>query len=141
MAILAAAGRAASTLVDMLGTRLELAAVEFQEDARRLLGHVALTLLAAFLLAAAFMLGALFVILLFWDTYPLQATAGMAILFVLVAVLMLLKVRSALNAQPPLLSATLAELRKDVDYVRQAAAIRAAEASANAHVNPGAVHE
>ncbi len=130
MAILAAAGRAASTLAAMAATRLELAAVEFQEDARRLLGHVVLSLLAAFLLAAAFMLGAFFVILLFWDTYPLQATAGMAILFALVAALILLKVRAALNAQPPLLGATVAELRKDVDYVRQAAAIRAAEANA-----------
>lgn len=133
MAIFAAAGRAASTLAAMAATRLELAAVEFQEDARRLLGHAALALLAVFLLAAAFMLGAFFVILLFWDTYPLQATAGMAILFALVAALILLKVRAALNAQPPLLSATLAELRKDADYVRQAAAIRAAEANAGAH--------
>jgi uncharacterized membrane protein YqjE len=78
MAIFAAAGRAASTMVAMVGTRLELAAVEFQEDARRLVGHLALVLLAVFLVAAAFMLGALFVILLFWDSYPLQATAGMA---------------------------------------------------------------
>jgi uncharacterized membrane protein YqjE len=141
MAIFAAAGRAASTLATMVGTRLELAAVEFQEDARRLLGNVVLAVLAAFLLAAGFMLGALFVILLFWDTYPLQATAGMAILFVAVAALMLLKVRAALNAQPPLLASTLAELRKDVDYVRQAAAIRDAEAHAEAHANAGAAHE
>jgi uncharacterized membrane protein YqjE len=135
MAILAAAGRAASTLVAMVGTRLELAAVELQEDARRLLGHVVLSLLAAFLLAAAFMLGAFFVILLFWDTYPLQATAGMALLFVAIAAAILLKVRAALNAQPPLLADTLAELRKDVDYLRQANALRAADVPA------GAAHE
>lgn len=121
----------------MVGTRLELAAVEFQEDARRLLGHVVWALLAAFLAAGALMLGALFVILLFWDSYPLQATAGMAILFAAAAVLILLKVRAALNAQAPLLSATLAELRKDVDYVRQAAAIRAAEAEADAGAHAG----
>jgi uncharacterized membrane protein YqjE len=140
MAIFAAAGRAASTLVTMVGTRLELAAVEFQEDARRMLGHAAMALLAVFLLAAAFMLGALFVILLFWDSYPLQATAGMAILFAVVAVLMLLKVRAALNAHPPVLSATVAELRKDVDYLRQAAAIRKAEADLEA-ATAGAAHE
>jgi hypothetical protein len=56
---------------------------------------------------------------------------------VAVAALILLKVRAAMNAQPPLLAATLAELRKDVDYVRQAGAIRAAEAQAEAE----AVHE
>jgi hypothetical protein len=32
------------------------------------------------------------------------------------------KVRSKLNAQTPLFADTLAELRKDVDYVRHAAA-------------------
>jgi len=130
MAIFAAAGRAASTVVAMVGTRLELAAVEFQEDTRRLLGHVAWALLAVFLAAGALMLTALFVILLFWDSYPLQATAGMAILFALAAAVILLKVRTALNAQAPLLSDTLAELRKDVDYVRQAAVVRKAEANA-----------
>jgi uncharacterized membrane protein YqjE len=76
MAILAAAGRVASTLVAMVGTRLELAAVEFQEDARRLLGYLAWALLAVFLAAGAAMLVALFVILLFWDSYRLQAVAG-----------------------------------------------------------------
>ena len=53
MASFAAAGRIASTLVAMVGTRLELAAVEFQEDARRLLGYLAWTLLAVFLAAGA----------------------------------------------------------------------------------------
>jgi uncharacterized membrane protein YqjE len=78
MAILRRRAAIASTLVAMVGTRLELAAVEFQEDARRLLGHLAWSLLAVFLAAGAAMLGALFVILLFWDTYRLQAVAGMA---------------------------------------------------------------
>jgi uncharacterized membrane protein YqjE len=141
MAIFAAAGRAASTMVAMVGTRLELAAVEFQEDARRLVGHLALVLLAVFLVAAAFILGAFFVILLFWDSYPLQATGGMALLFLAVAAVLLLKVRAAMNAQPPLLETTLAELRKDVDYVRQAGAIRAAEAQAEAQAQAEAVHE
>ena len=73
MALFAAAGRVASTLVAMIGTRLELAAVEFQEDARRLLGYLAWSLLAVFLATGAVMLVALFVILLFWDSYRLQA--------------------------------------------------------------------
>jgi uncharacterized membrane protein YqjE len=122
MAILAAAGRVASTLVAMVGTRLELAAVEFQEDARRLLGYLAWTLLAVFLAAASIMLVVLFVILLFWDSYRLQAVAGMAVLLSLGAGLIVMSVRSKLNAQTPLFADTLAELRKDVEYVRHAAA-------------------
>jgi uncharacterized membrane protein YqjE len=122
MAIMAAAGRVASTLVAMVGTRLELAAVEFQEDARRLLGYLAWALLAVFLAAGAAMLAALFVILLFWDSYRLQAVAGMAVLLAAGAGLIVMSVRSKLNAQTPLFADTLAELRKDVEYVRHAAA-------------------
>jgi uncharacterized membrane protein YqjE len=122
MAFLAKAGRIAATLVAMVGTRLELAAVEFQEDARRLLGYLAWALLAVFLAAGAAMLVALFVILLFWDTYRLQAVAGMAAVLGIAALLIVSSVRSKLNAQTPLFADTLAELRKDVEYVRHAAA-------------------
>ncbi|MFC5551092.1 phage holin family protein [Massilia aerilata] len=122
MAVFAAAGRIASTLVAMVGTRLELAAVEFQEDARRLLGYLAWTLLAVFLAAGAAMLVALFVILLFWDSYRLQAVAAMAVLLAAGAGGIVMSVRSKLNAQTPLFADTLAELRKDVDYVRHTAA-------------------
>ena len=131
MGILAAAGRIGATLVAMAGTRLELAAVEFQEDARRLLGHLAWTLLAVFLAAGALLLAALFVIAIFWDTYRLQAVGGMAVLFGLVAGIIVMKVRSSMNAEAPLLSATLAELRNDVDYLRHAVA----------HSHPGGADE
>jgi len=125
MAIFSTVGRIASTLVAMVGTRLELAAVEFQEDARRLLGYLAWSLLAVFLAAGAVMLVALFVILLFWESYRLQAVAGMAVLLGAAALLIVSNVRAKLNAQTPLFADTLAELRKDVEYVRHAAASHA----------------
>ena len=127
MGILAAASRIAATVVAMIGTRLELAAVEFQEDARRLLGYLAWTLLAVFLAGGAFMLVALFVIVLFWDDYRLQAIGGMAVLFAAVAGLIVMKVKSGLNNQATLFSTTLAELRNDVAYIRgHAAAVQSA---------------
>ena len=132
MALFAAAGRIASTLVAMVGTRLELAAVEFQEDARRLLGHLVWSLLAVFLAVFALMLATLFVIVLFWDDYRLQAIGALTVLYALGAAGILMKVRAGLNAQPPLLAATLAELRNDVDYVRHAAGSHAAAAHTGA---------
>jgi len=127
MGILAAAGRIAATVVAMIGTRLELAAVEFQEDARRLLGYLAWTLLAVFLAGGAFLLVALFVIVLFWDDYRLQAIGGMAILFAAAAGLIVMKVKSGLNSQATPFSTTLAELRNDVAYIRgHAAAVQSA---------------
>jgi uncharacterized membrane protein YqjE len=121
MALLAAAGRIATTLVAMVGTRLELAAVEFQEDARRLLGYLAWSLLAVFLAAGAILLGALFVILLFWDSYRLQAVAGMAAVLGVGAIAIVTGVRAKLHSQTPLFAATLAELRDDIAYLRHAA--------------------
>jgi uncharacterized membrane protein YqjE len=135
MALFATAGRVASTLVAMVGTRLELAAVEFQEEARRLLGYLAWSLLAMFLAAGSTMLIALFVILLFWDSYRLQAVAGMAALLGMAAGAIVMSVRSRLDAQAPLFADTLAELRKDVEYVRHAAT------GATAGATTGAIDE
>jgi uncharacterized membrane protein YqjE len=117
MAITAAVGRIAATLVAMVHTRLELAAVEVQEEARRLLGYLAWTLLAVLLVGAALLLVALFVILLFWDSYRLHAVAAMAALFALAGTVIAMKARSRFAARPALLSATLAELRNDVAFV------------------------
>jgi uncharacterized membrane protein YqjE len=127
MSIFATVGRIGATLVAMAGTRLELAAVEFQEDARRLLGHLAWVLLAVFLAAGALLLAALFVIAIFWDSYRLQAVGGMAVLFGALAGIILMKVRASMNAQAPLLSATIAELRNDIDYLRHATAHHVAQ--------------
>jgi uncharacterized membrane protein YqjE len=120
--MLAAAGRIATTLASMAATRVELAAVEVQLEARRLLKALAWTVLAAGLAAGALLLAALFVILLFWDTWRLQAVAAMAILLGATAALLSVRVRAALDARPPLLSDTMTALRHDMAFVRTAAA-------------------
>jgi uncharacterized membrane protein YqjE len=114
MAIIAAVGRIAATVLAMAQTRLELAAVEVQEEWQRMLDYLAWTLLAVFLFAGALMLVALFVILLFWDSYRLHAVGAIAALFALSGAALYLKARASFAARPPLLSATLAELRSDV---------------------------
>lgn len=118
MAIAAAAGRIVAALVAMIHTRLELAAVEVQEEAHRLAAYLAWMLLAVFLAAGAALFAALFVVVLFWDDYRLQAVGGMAVLFALACAVIVMKVRASFASRPPLLAATLAELRKDVDFVK-----------------------
>lgn len=117
MAIGAAVSRIGATLVAMVHTRLELAAVEAQEEARRLLGYLAWTVLAVFLGAGAAMLAALFVILIFWDSYRLLAVGGMAVLFALAGVVILSRVRASFDARPSMFAATLGELRNDVEFI------------------------
>jgi uncharacterized membrane protein YqjE len=117
MALGAAVSRIGATLVAMVHTRLELAAVEAQEEARRLLGYLAWTMVAVFLAAGAVMLAALFVILVFWDSYRLLAVGGMAVLFALAGVIILARVRASFDAKPAMFSATLGELRSDVEFI------------------------
>lgn len=118
MAIAAAVGRIGTTILAMARTRLALAAVEVQEEAQRLLGYVAWALFAAFLGAGAFMLVALFVIVLFWDTHRLLAIGGMAGVFALAAVAILLQVRARFASRPPMMAATLEELNKDIAFIK-----------------------
>ena len=110
--------RIGASSLAMARTRLELAAVEAQEEAQSLLGYAAWTLLAAFLGAFAFMLAALFVIVLFWDEHRLLSIGAMAGLFALAAMLILAKVRAGFAARGPMLAATRAELGKDIAFIK-----------------------
>jgi len=113
MSITAAAGRIAANVLDLARTRLELAAIELQEGAHRLFGYLAWAMAAAVLALFALGLVVLFVLVLFWDTHRLAAVGGMAVLFILGTLFAAMKLRTGLAARPPMLPATLAELRKD----------------------------
>jgi uncharacterized membrane protein YqjE len=117
MAFGAAISRIGATLVAMVHTRLELAAVEAQEEARRMLGYLAWTMMAVIFAAGAAMLAALFVILIFWDSYRLLAVGGMAVLFALAGLVILARVRASFDARPAMFAATLGELRNDVEFI------------------------
>lgn len=118
MAITETVGRLGATLVAMAQTRLALAAVEVEEESQRLLGYLLQALLALFLFGIAIVLVALFVIIVFWDSYRIQAVLGMAALFAVVGAVLAARVKAAIAAKPALLAHTLAELGKDIDFVK-----------------------
>jgi uncharacterized membrane protein YqjE len=120
MAIGETLGRLAATLVAMVHTRLELASVEMEEQSQRYLGYLLMSLLAVFLFGIAIVLVALFVIILFWDTHRIAAVLGMAAVFGAAAAVIAMKVKSGFASQPALLSATLGELQKDIDFLKTA---------------------
>jgi uncharacterized membrane protein YqjE len=120
MAIFESVGRLGSTLVDMVHTRLELAAVEVEEESQRMLGYLLFSLLALILFGVAFLLLAFLVIVLFWDTHRIAATGGMAALFLAAGAIIAMKVKSGFDSKPRLLENTIEELRKDIAYARSA---------------------
>jgi uncharacterized membrane protein YqjE len=120
MAIVESVGRLGATLVDMLQTRLELAAVEMEEESQRLLGYLLLSLLALFLFGIAMLMVALLIVIVFWDSYRIAAAGSVAALFLGAAALVALKVKHGFDSKPRLLESTIAELKKDINYIRNA---------------------
>ena len=118
MTITATIGRIGANLLAMLRTRLELAAIELQEETHRLFGYLAWGIAAAFFAVVAVLLAILFVLVLFWDTHRLAAVGGMTLLFAAGSLFAALSVKSNLKNRPPMLANTLAELRKDVQAVK-----------------------
>ena len=120
MAIFESVGRLGATLVDMVHTRLELAAVEVEEESQRMLGYLLFALLALILFGVAFLLLAFLVIVLFWDTHRIAAVSGMAALFGVAGAIVAMKVKAGFDNKPRLLQNTIEELRKDIAYARSA---------------------
>jgi len=118
MTISATVGRIGSNLLAMVRTRLELAAIELQEETHRLVGYLVWGVAAAFFAVVAVLLAILFVLVLFWDTHRLLAIGVMTGLFALLGLLAFFKLRGDLVTRPPLMAATLAELRKDAQAVK-----------------------
>lgn len=118
MTISATVGRIASNLLAIVRTRLELAAIELQEETQRLVGYLAWGVAAAFFAVVALLLAILFVLVLFWDSHRLLAIGSMTGLFALAGLLAYFKVRGDLATRPALLAGTLAELRKDAQAVK-----------------------
>ncbi|MFP5392206.1 MAG: phage holin family protein [Gammaproteobacteria bacterium] len=118
MSLVHTARQLGATVLGMLRTRLELAAVELEEESRRVLGYAALGLLALFLAGLTLVFIALFIVILFWDSYRLEAVGGLVLVFGAASVVLGLKVKNSLAAKPRFMAATVAEFGKDLDLVR-----------------------
>ena len=115
----AASGPAASlralgaTLLELVGSRIELAVVELREEGERRKGMLALAVVGALFLALGLLLVAGFVVLLFWDTHRLAALGVVTLVYLGIAAYCFLKLRQEQLAAPPPFEATLRELAAD----------------------------
>lgn len=102
-----------ATAVGIAQTRLELLSTELQEEIHRvaeIMVYSAIALLAA---GVGLFLLALVVIFVFWDTHRLAASISVTATFFGIAVVAGLVLRAKVRAKPPMLDATIAELKKD----------------------------
>ena len=101
------------TLVGIAHTRVELISTEVEEQLARLVSLLAWGLVALFFAFTGVILSAIAFIVLFWDSNRVLAAAGLAAVFVLLAVIAALGFVAKVKARPRLFKASLDELAKD----------------------------
>jgi uncharacterized membrane protein YqjE len=102
-----------ATAVGIAQTRLELLSTELQEEIHRVAEIMVYSAIALLSAGVGLFLLALVVIFLFWDTHRIAASIAVTGAFFLIAVVAALILRAKVRAKPPMLDATIAELKKD----------------------------
>lgn len=111
--------RLGAALLTLGRVRLELFAIEAQEEKERIAHLLLWAVLAALLAGFGLLLLLLLVVVALWDSYRLLALgAATAVLWVAVAVA-LARVRRWAAQPSTLFQASLAELREDADMLRR----------------------
>jgi len=105
--------RLAARAVDLVGTRVALAAVELREARGRLVASLALLGLALVTGLLALSCATLGVVAYFWDTHRYAAIAILTLVYVVVAAVAAWRVRMLHHTAPPLLGATVDQLKRD----------------------------
>jgi len=117
MSIKEQVGRIASTLVDMLHTRLELASVELEEELLRFSTYFIVALIALFCAGVAVSLLIFLVIALYWDQHRIAVLLSLIGAFGLASAAISVWLRNQFLNRPRLFENSFAELRKDVDLI------------------------
>lgn len=108
-----------ATAAGLARTRLQLLANDLEEQRVRMLQLVVLGAIALFCGAVAILLASAWIVIALWDHYRLWSLALLTVLYAggCVAALVIMKSRAA--QRPPAFSASLAELRRDEEMLRQ----------------------
>ncbi len=115
--VFASLQRLLATVLEILQTRVEIVATEFEEERERIRELVLFGFLALFFVSLGLVLLTLFVVILFWDTHRVYAVGGFALLYLGLGVTAGAVLRRRLQTRPRLFATTLAELSKDRDHL------------------------
>ena len=102
-----------ATALGIAQTRLELLTTELQEEVHRVAEIMVYTAVALLAAGVGLFMLALVVVFIFWDTHRLAASIAVTAAFFLIAAAAGLVLRAKVHAKPPMLDATIAELKKD----------------------------
>ena len=108
----------AGALVELAGTRIELALVELREQGELRKQLLVLAVTAVLFLSMAALLLAGLVVVFFWDMHRLAAAGGMTLLYLALGLAALARLRHRERNAPHPFEATLAELARDAELLR-----------------------
>ncbi len=104
-----------ATFTEILYTRLDILSTEMEEEVVRFKELLLYGLVALFFLGLGVVFASLYVVVVYWETHRLAVLAGFAVLYLISGVVAVRVVQRKLTSRSRLLSATMAELRKDRD--------------------------
>lgn len=104
-------------MLALFSTRLELFSLEAREERDRAVSLAAFAVIAAIAALLALMALSAFVVVLFWDEHRLAALAGVTIVYLLVALWAVQRLKSGRGDAPAPFAATLAELKRDAAWL------------------------
>lgn len=116
--LLDSAQRMLGTLLDMVQTRIEIAANEFEEERARIKQLVLYGVFALVFISLGIITLTVFVTLWLWELYGVYALGAAGLIFLTTGIAIALRAGGNERARPRLLSATLMELGKDRQTLR-----------------------
>lgn len=111
--LLDSAQRMLGTLLDMVQTRIEIAANEFEEERARIKQLVLYGVFALVFISLGIITLTVFVTLWLWELYGVYALGAAGLIFLATGIVIALRAVGNERARPRLLSTTLMELGKD----------------------------
>jgi len=112
-----AAAQLGGTLLGLGRTRLELAAVEFEEARARATERLVHAHIAGLCFALAVLAASMLVVVLFWDTHRIAALCAVTIVYALLGFVALWRLALQKKSEAPAFAATLAELERDREWL------------------------
>jgi len=111
--------RLGTSLLTLGRIRLELLAIEAQEEKERIAGLALWAVLAALLAGFGLLMLLLLVVVALWDSYRLLAIAGAAVVLLGAAAGAVAKLKALLAQPTTLFQSSISELREDADALRR----------------------
>lgn len=111
--------RLGASLLTLGRIRLELFAIEAQEEKERIAGLLLWAVLAALLAGFGLLMLLVLVTVALWDSHRLLALGGGTLVLVVAAVFAVLKVKALIDQPASLFQSSIGELRADADALRR----------------------